>query len=292
MTLDPWDGGMVLVKTILYAATFGAAGGVFFLGYCGRQLPVLDYRRIQRLTGAFILSGIAVSGARILLLAGSMSGDASGMIDPSLTRMIVQGPEGAAAGIRMAGLGLAAFALSKDRRFFAVAIIGASLAATSFAWVGHARAAALRAPATVLVGVHLLSAAFWLGALMPLHILARDPQSTAIAAAAARFGRMAVIVVGLLLTAGIILLWILLDTPSQLWMSGYGRLVMIKMGLVAVLLSLAALNKWRLTPRLRDRDARAVRWLRRSITAELLLAGLILAVTAAFTTLMGPPAPQ
>jgi putative copper export protein len=94
------------------------------------------------------------------------------------------------------------------------------------------------------------------------------------------------------LTAGIILLWILLDTPSQLWMSGYGRLVMIKMGLVAVLLSLAALNKWRLTPRLRDRDARAVRWLRRSITAELLLAGLILAVTAAFTTLMGPPAPQ
>jgi putative copper resistance protein D len=140
-----------------------------------------------------------------------------------------------------------------------------------------------------LVSVHLLGVAFWLGALGPLLILSRDPHSATIAAAAARFGHMALVIVGLLLITGLTLLWILLGA-SQLWMSSYGRTVMIKLGLVAFLLSLAAFNKWRLTPQLRHRDPRAVQSLRRSITAELLIGGLILIVTATFTTMMGPPA--
>jgi len=67
-------------------------------------------------------------------------------------------------------------------------------------------------------------------------------------------------------------------------------LVLVKLILVACLLGLAAFNKLRLTPRLRRGDARAARSLRTSIRLELLLGISILAVTATFTALTGPPA--
>lgn len=289
MTIGAWDGAAILVKAIVYAATFGAAGGVFFLEYCRKQLSAHDYRLIQRLIGAFVIIGIMVGGARVLVLAGSMSGEIAGMLDRSMTWMIVHGREGQATGMRVAGLGLASLALLKHRRFPGAAIAGGVLASISFGWLGHAQAAAPRTPAILLIAVHLLGVAFWLGALMPLLIIARDPASCRIAAAAVRFGQAATVMVGLLLMAGLTLLWILLGTPSQLWMSDYGRLVMVKLGLVVGLLSLAAINRWRLTPRLRDRDQRAVRSLRRSIAVEMVLGGLILLVTATLTTVLGPP---
>ncbi len=70
--------------------------------------------------------------------------------------------------------------------------------------------------------------------------------------------------------------------------SRYGRLVSLKLGLVILLLAFAAFNKLRLTPRLLAADESAVRALRRSIKAEMLIAGLILLVTATFTTITGP----
>jgi putative copper resistance protein D len=64
----------------------------------------------------------------------------------------------------------------------------------------------------------------------------------------------------------------------------------VKLALVAGLLSLAAFNKIRLTPRLSAGDTGAARSLERSIYAEMVLAALILLVTATITTLIGPPA--
>jgi putative copper resistance protein D len=95
-------------------------------------------------------------------------------------------------------------------------------------------------------------------------------------------------VVGLLVIAGAIVLVVLLDGVAQLWTSRYGRLVSIKLGLVVALLSLAAFNKLRLTPRLRTGDSSAILIFRHSIEAEMLLAGSILVITAAFTTITGP----
>ncbi len=70
--------------------------------------------------------------------------------------------------------------------------------------------------------------------------------------------------------------------------SRYGRLVSLKLGLVILLLTFAAFNKLRLTPRLLAADESAVRAVRRSIQAEMFIAGLILLVTASFTTITGP----
>ena len=55
-------------------------------------------------------------------------------------------------------------------------------------------------------------------------------------------------------------------------------------------MALAALNHWRLTPRLEAGNGSALRPLRISIVCETAVAGLVLAVTAAMTTLTGFPA--
>jgi putative copper resistance protein D len=75
-----------------------------------------------------------------------------------------------------------------------------------------------------------------------------------------------------------------------LWSSPYGAAMCLKLAFVAALLSLAAINKLKLTPRLKAGDLAAAPSLRRTIHAEMALAALILLTTAAITTLIGPPA--
>ena len=126
---------------------------------------------------------------------------------------------------------------------------GAAGAATSFAWVGHAHTTTTGWP-ILLIGIHLLGVAFWLGALGPLLLLARGIVPRRIAKAAARFGTAATAALAALILAGFAVLWILLHSASELWASGYGRTLCVKLALVACLLACAAFNKLRLTPRL------------------------------------------
>jgi copper resistance protein D len=222
-----------------------------------------------------------------------MSGDAGGLADVGLARMILQAGEGRASLIRLIGLILIGASLVGRRSPAAVTLLGAVAAATSFAWVGHVHAlSALRGawlPALVIV-VHLLGVAFWLGALIPLLIVARGADMSRIAATARRFGTVALFVVGGLLAAGAGLLCLLLRGVGELWTDDYGRLALTKVLLVSCLLALAALNHLRLTPRLFAYDTGALRALKRSITAEVAVAGCVLVVTAAMTTLAGPSA--
>jgi putative copper export protein len=169
------------------------------------------------------------------------------------------------------------------------AIIGAILAATSFAWVGHIHALRPNALPTFILCLHLLGGAFWLGALTPLLIVARAGNGAQIGAIAARFGTAALGVVSALIAAGAILLWLLIDDAAKFWSSDYGWMLAGKLATVAVLLSIAALNKLNLTPRLLRGDSSAVGSLKRSITVEMVLGGTVLLITAAFTTITGPP---
>jgi putative copper resistance protein D len=288
VNLGIWDGVAVLVKAVLYAATLGAAGGVFFLAYTRSVLEPSDRAAMARPLCILVAVGVAASGARVLVTAASMSEDAAGMLDPRLLAMVWHGVEGRAAAMRAGGLLLAIPAIVRDGRGRGLAIVGAAAAATSFAWVGHSRAA-VPAATPLLLGVHVLAVAFWLGALGPLAIQANRRGPRELGAVAVRFGRIAIAVVAVLLAAGLGILWVLLSRVSDLWTSDYGRIASVKIALVACLLALAAWNKLRLVPRIVTGDPLAVRRLRRSIRTEMIVAGLILLVTAALTTLSGPP---
>jgi copper resistance protein D len=96
-------------------------------------------------------------------------------------------------------------------------------------------------------------------------------------------------VVAILIAAGASLLFMLIGSAAQFWGSDYGRMMIVKLLAVAALVGLAAGNKLILTPRLLRGDAGAALVFRRSVLAEIGVGTLILLVTAAFTTLTGPP---
>jgi putative copper export protein len=284
-----WDAAAVCAKTLTYAATLGAGGAVFFLIYCQGLLQASQRNRIQRLIAILISTAAAASIVKILLLTGSMSGNFAGMLDRDFAAMILKAGEGTASGVRFAGLAIALFALSSNPRSRVPAVVGAILAATSFVWVGHIHGLAANILPCLLLCLHLLCAAFWLGALAPLLIVLRDRSDSQIAAVASRFGKLALGVVAALLTVGVSLLWILIGNAAEFWTSDYGRMMLIKLFSVACLLAIAAGNKLYLTPRLLSGNSQAVALFRRSIQAEIFFGALILLSTAAFTTIAGPP---
>src|SRR5579859_6634122 len=249
MTIGIWDAVVLTAKAATYAATLAASGGVFFLAYSHALLDGERTRRIVRLVRALACTGVLAGGAMIMAISASMSGDAGGLADTGLVRMILQAGEGRASLVRGFGLILIAASLTARRspRAAAPAMGGARLelapagrgrlraalfgsvaAATSFAWVGHAHSlAVLRhawVPALAIVA-HLLCAAFWLGALVPLLVVAGDADASRtgrsrtdmsrVAAIVRRFGSAALIVVGALLAAGVVMASLLLNNAGE-----------------------------------------------------------------------------
>lgn len=289
MELSGWDAAAVCAKAVTYAATLGAAGAIFFLAYNGSLLHELPRSRIRRLIGTLLLASALASCARVLLSGASMSGDLGGMFDSGFVRMILGAGEGRATGMRMAGLALAALAIASNPRFRVLALLGAATASVSFAGVGHIRGLLPNTAPLLLLCIHLLCAAFWLGALAPLLIAARDGSDREVALLASRFGKLALGVVALQLAAGAGVLWTVIRDAGQFWSSDYGRMMAVKLLMVAALLSIAAVNKLYLTPKLLSGHARAVIQFRGSVKLEMVIGALILLITATFTTIAGPP---
>ena len=299
MSVSLWDVLTVAVKALLYAATLGSAGGVMFLCYSRALLGAKDEHAMLRHIEIGVMLAVLASALRIMVSAGSLAGAASGMFDPSLVHLVWHSGEDGAVILRVAGLLLAVQALGarggapgrgapRLASGTAFAVIGACCAALSFAWVGHAHATRSWWVEGSMA-VHLVAAAFWIGALVPLSQLAKHGDPARLAAPAARFGSAAMAVVALLMLAGLAVLCRLLGSAGALWSSAYGRTACVKLTLVAGLLGLAAYNKLRLTPRLIAGDRQAVALLARSIRGEIVLAASILAATAALTTLAGAP---
>ena len=106
----------------------------------------------------------------------------------------------------------------------------------------------------------------------------------ALAELADLFGRWAIWIVPVLLIAGTIYAVMLVGSVEALVATPYGQVLMVKVGLVSGLLGLAALNKFRLAPALRDNQASALLRLRRSIDWELAGVAAVLLATSLMTT--------
>jgi copper resistance protein D len=288
MEFGGWDAAAVFAKAITYAATLGATGSIFFLIYSA-SLHRAQRDRIRRLIAISLAAAALASCVRIMLSAAAMSGEVAGMFDTGFARMILGAGEGRALVVRFAGLSLAALALSSKPALRAPAFVGAVIASISFACVGHMQRLLPNLVPCLLLSIHLLCVAFWLGALAPLWIAARDGSCSQVAALASRFGKIAVGVVLLLLCAGAGLLWTLIGDAAPFWNSDYGRMMAIKLLFVAALLTVAAANRLYLTPRLLKGHDQAITRFKRNVQIEMIIGAVILLITAAFTTVTGPP---
>jgi copper transport protein len=165
----------------------------------------------------------------------------------------------------------------------AIAFVGAGLA---LAASGHASTAEPQWVTRPAVFVHTVSVAFWLGALLPLGALLRRGEGRA---ALVRFSRAIPFAIVPLLVSGVTLAVIQVEAPEALITTDYGRVLLIKLVLVAVLFVLAAFNRWRLTGPAEAGESVATRRLVAAILIEGLLA---LGVLAAVTTWRFTPPPR
>jgi copper resistance protein D len=101
-----------------------------------------------------------------------------------------------------------------------------------------------------------------------------------------KFGRIAVFIVMVLLSCGLLLLLQIVDSVTALFTTDYGRLMLFKLMLVSGMLLLGAWHKFKLVKDLARHHNCGT--LRRSIMVETLLAVLVLITTSIFTTVVGP----
>ncbi|WP_333827480.1 copper resistance CopC/CopD family protein [Pararhodobacter sp.] len=233
---------------------------------------------------ARILALAALPAAALMLAAQAMDMAGQGtaaLASPAAWSVALHSPYGLAA-LLAALAGLIAFG-ARDLRVMAFAAWG--LAALSFAVAGHAARAEPVALMGALVFAHAAALIFWAGALPGLIMALRGPDA---AAQMARFSRLALPMVALLVVSGSLLAWRQLETPAALTGTAYGTVLLAKLVLVAVVLALAARHRLVLTPALARNPARARPAFHRSLRLELWLMVAILALTAAFR-LTPPP---
>lgn len=165
-----------------------------------------------------------------------------------------------------------------------LAVVGLS----SFpARIGHAGGNASY-PVTALLAdsLHVLAAGAWIGGLAVMLLLVASRESARGAGTASTvleglvppFSRLAKRAVAALLLSGAFASFQILPGLSALWTTGYGRLLLLKFALFGVVLSLGAFHHRTHVRKLGT--ARGDRALLRSMTGELLVANVLLIVTA------------
>lgn len=172
------------------------------------------------------------------------------------------------------------------------AIAAATLFVALLATVGHSGASPGVAGGLQLAAdmVHLLAAGAWLGGLPALVLLLARARASAtpawrstMRAAVSRFSLLGMVCVGALLASGVANSWYLLAGPRDLLTTDYGQLLSIKIGLFTAMTCIAAVNRYRLTPKLPARAA--MQSLQRNTIVETGLGLAVLLIVGALGTM-------
>lgn len=188
-------------------------------------------------------------------------------------------------------LAVGAAALMPPRRTRTMLLAtGAIAAIASFPLTGHALTSAAGVFAAAALAAHGLAAAFWAGSLAALlAIVIRQPAGEA-ALALRRFSRLGVVAVAVLFAAGAAFALLQIETLPALAGSSYGRLILAKAALLAILVALALVNRLRFLPLLERGALAAAGRLRWSIAGEVALIACVIALTAALVQTPPPRA--
>ena len=256
------------------------------------------------------LSGIALSLLSIVAMTASMAGVRLLEVDSaSVSMMIFETTMGNAWQVRMLALVMtlaaAQFLLRNSTALWLSLVAFASaLTLSSLAWTGHGAASEGSAGTAQLIAdiIHLLGAGAWLGALAALTImLSRGAQAfdedylRLTHRVLEGFSVAGTVIVALVVGSGLVNSWMLVGPQNVLTLPAtrYGQLLIAKLLLFAIMLALAAANRFRLTPAFDHAlqsggTSGAIAKLRKSCALELGIALIILGLVAWLGTLEPP----
>jgi putative copper export protein len=266
-----------LAQALTYVGTTLAAGGAFAReslrpeAHAARTL-----RRVTRIGAVVTIAGTVFALVVLVLRLGEG-------LDATILGAVLGSNVGGAAALRLTGACLLLFVPGDDEGVFnrGMQSLAAVLAVGSFAFSGHAAAEGLWPG--IIAAVHVALVAWWIGALLALRQAGRTAELRALLR---RFSALALWMIGALATAGTLLVAILIDVAAGL--TPYARNLAVKLAIVAIVLGVAAYNRFALTKAIEAGDATAAAKLARTIDAELVLIGAILIATAIMTTYSSP----
>ena len=263
-------------RLALYLGLFFGAGSAFALAWLAPK-----GRHGVGAATAFTILGLVAAPVSFGLLGLDALGAPLGLFgQPVAWQAAAATSYGFTAAIAFIALALTLLALVAEgglaRWLSLAALVGAGAALGAS---GHASAAAPQWLTRPMVFVHGVGIAFWVGALLPLGLGSRAPDASEVLR---RFSATIPYIVAALIGAGIVLAFVQVDSVSALWHTSYGRLLLFKLVLVALLLGLAAYNRWRLTKPALARQVDAQQRLLCNIVVEALLMVAILGVVAGF----------
>ena len=285
----PWTYAVAANRWVLYATMLLAAGSALFTLLvttpAGVGAATYNVGRTAAIVAAiFYILSIGLGGAEMVMggLGALFSADAwSRGVGSTLT-------PSAAIGVPAMLVLIYAFGQSADKPKSGALIVGAIGAIGSFLVTGHAATAPPVWLMATVVAVHLLTTAFWFGALYPLFKTTQLADAQQAGAVMTKFSVWAMYSVGLVVISGMVISLVQVQSPANLFGNAYGSSLLRKLVLVLIILGIAAYNKFVLTPALEKGDVTAPARIRRSIRIEFILYVLVLGVAMSLT-LTTPP---
>jgi copper transport protein len=256
--------GTVLVLTLLWPSRLERAGPRKVM-WAGFGLVTL-----ATLLGIY-LQGPYTSGTGLFEVDGAMFSD------------VMSSRYGVALLVRLGVLAVAAIMLRPlingtsglaDR---VLVLILAGIGVLTWPLAGHPAGSPVPAVSVISDALHLAGASVWLGGLVMLFaFLLRQADERELGAILPIWSRWAGLAVSTVILAGVVSALIEIGTVTALFNTTYGRLILVKVGLVALLVGAAALAR-------RHVQRGEAPKVRRVIAIELTLAMAVLGVTAALT---------
>jgi copper resistance protein D len=281
------DALSLVFQAVSFVLLLSAAGTPIFMAVFGGLLSD-SAATTTRLGWKFAIAALVFLCGHQLLDGARMAGDMTGVADSQMQMMALRSSGGATFGLQIAGLVLIVVAPARAASpRSSIGLAGTLLIVVAFTVTGHTSVIPNRWPAAALLTLHLLTVAFWLGALWPLYAAATRETPTRAAHLIDAFSRKAVWLVPIILLAGAGLTWLLLPDWSA-FRRPYGQLLLTKLTLFTLLMALAAANKWTFGPACARGDTRGFK---RAVVVEYTLICAVLAVTAAMTMFYSPEAP-
>jgi putative copper resistance protein D len=289
------DDALVLCRALHYGSALLLFGISAFQGWLApQQLARSVDVSLGRIVTASAVIGLLSAVVWLFLASGEMGDGWSDVWTPATWYAVLTDTEfGRVWQVHLLlAAALVTFLMSGwGRQWRLIAVLSAVYLA-SLGFIGHAvmLEGAAGWVSRVSQVVHLLAGGFWLGALIPLKLCLGkfgDPDlRPEVLCALRRFSGLGHFAVAAVIASGFVNIALVLDRWPTDTSSPYQMLLLLKMGVVAVMVGLAIVNRYMLVPNIRNSMA-ALRGLRLSTLAELALGACVVALVSLFGNL--PP---
>ena len=282
------------VRAIHFASLMAIFGAGAFLALLRTRLYVAVSTIAARIM--FATAGtlaLITAVAWLGLVAGQMSGDWHGALDPAALAAVVTGTRFGQVFLWRIG-GLAVLWIGCILKTPAQNLLPTLLAAVLLGALGLTSHAAASSGEFGIVragndATHLLAGGFWLGGLLVLAMLMarhRDAPA-ALLGLLELFSAWGTYAIAALVVSGITNAASILPVSALSMHSAYARVLLAKVAIASVMIALAAVNRWRFVPDLRRGEPGAPHDLARSVGVEIALGAAVVSI-AAWLGLMPP----